>query len=294
MVHVSYEKYSIQETEVRPAARRRRSPCPIRVQRGSANFTRKDSAVIVSHTCTNYEPFFEILRDNVNDLGSKSPPAAGGANAIATKLRGAIVEGRYTYRERMPSERALAQQFGVARGTIRSALRQLEDMNLVSRRASSGSFVCYRGYADHEDIAELTSPLELIEVRIAIEPAMARLAVINANAQDIERMGESLRRLEEGGSDPESFSDNDELFHMALAQGARNPLMLWLYRHINEVRGHAQWSARKDKVLTPQKIKQYNQQHRALFTAITRRDVEEAEKIIRKHLAQAKADLLGQ
>ena len=217
----------------------------------------------------------------------------GGANAIANYLRSAIIDGSYTYRQRMPSERALAKQFGAARGTIRSALHQLEEMNLVTRRAGSGSFVCYRGYADHEDITELTSPLELIDVRLAVEPAMARLAVINANAQDLERMADALHRLESAGADAELFSEYDESFHMSLAESARNPLMLWLYRHINEVRGHAQWTARKDKVLTPSKIKQYNRQHRDLYSAISGRDVEEAERVIRQHLIQAKADLVG-
>ena len=123
---------------------------------------------------------------------------------------------------------------------------------------------------------------------------MARLAVANANAQDIERMAETLRRLEACNADPAAFSAQDEAFHMSLAESARNPLMLWLYRHINEVRGHAQWTARKDKVLTPQKILLYNQQHRKVFTSISRRDVDEAENAIREHLMQAKADLLGQ
>ena len=228
------------------------------------------------------------------NLSAAPGPEVGGANAIANRLRSAIIDGTFTYRQRMPSERELARQFGAARGTIRSALRQLEQMNLVTRRAGSGSFVCYRGYADHEDITELTSPLELIDVRSAIEPAMARLAVANANAQDVERMAEALRRLESSGDDPEAFSANDEAFHMSLAESARNPLMLWLYRHINEVRGHSQWTARKDKVLTAQRIKLYNQQHREVFAAVSRRDVEGAEKAIREHLAQARADLLGQ
>lgn len=244
--------------------------------------------------------FIDQIRTNIRaaivaDQTSQTQGApVEGANAIANKLRNAIIEGAFTYRERMPSERALAKQFGAARGTIRSALHQLEEMNLVTRRAGSGSFVCYRGHADHEDITELTSPLELIEVRIAIEPAMARLAVINANAQDVERMADALRRVESAGDDPELFSEYDESFHMSLAESARNPLMLWLYHHINAVRGHAQWMARKDKVLTSQKIRQYNQQHRDLYTAISRRDVDEAERIIRAHLGQAKKDLLGQ
>ena len=220
--------------------------------------------------------------------------ANGDANAIATRLRASILEGRYSYKERLPSERQLALRFGAARGTVRSALRQLEGMNLITRRAGSGSFVSYRGSADNEDITEMTSPLELIDVRIAIEPAMTRLAVVNGNAQDIERMAEALRRLEDEGTDPVAFSSYDEIFHLSLAESARNPLMLWLYRHINEVRGHAQWTARKDKVLTPQKIKQYNQHHRKIYTAISRRDVDGAERAIREHLNQAKADLLGE
>ena len=218
----------------------------------------------------------------------------GGANAIAVELRACILDGVYAYRQRLPSERQFARQFDAARGTVRAALRQLEEMSLITRRAGSGSFVSYRGYADHEDISEMTSPLELIDVRIAIEPAMARLAVINANAQDIDRMAEALRRLENGGTDSAAFSSYDEAFHLSLAESARNPLMLWLYRHINEVRGHAQWMASKDKVLTPQKIKLYNQHHRKLFTAISRRDVDEAERSIREHLDQSRADLLGE
>jgi DNA-binding FadR family transcriptional regulator len=220
--------------------------------------------------------------------------AIGGANAIASKLRSSIIEGDYAYRERMPSERQLAEVFGAARGTIRAALQHLEEMNLITRRPGSGSFVCYRGFADHEDIAEMTSPLELIEVRIAIEPAMARLAVANANAQDIERLAEVLDRLEQTNADPVAFSSHDEAFHLALAECARNPLMLWLYRHINEVRGHAQWMMRRSKVLTPRKIQLYNQHHRDVFTAISRRDVDQAERSIRQHLTQAKADLLGE
>ena len=228
---------------------------------------------------------------------NKTPLAAaemGGANAIAVELRACILDGMYAYRQRLPSERQFARQFAAARGTVRAALRQLEEMSLITRRAGSGSFVSYRGFADHEDITEMTSPLELIDVRIAIEPAMARLAVVNANAQDIERMADVLRRLENGGADVAAFSSCDEAFHLCLAESARNPLMLWLYRHINEVRGHAQWTARKDKVLTAQKIKLYNQHHRNVYTAISRRDVDEAERSIREHLDQAKADLLGQ
>lgn len=219
--------------------------------------------------------------------------APTGSARIVTQLRRAILDGAYGYRERVPSERELASKFAAARGTVRTALKQLEEMNLVIRRPGSGTFVRYRGNADDEDIAELTSPLELIEVRLAVEPSMARLAVMHANAQDAERMADALARVEASAKDPELFSRADEAFHLALAESTRNPLMVWLYRHINDVRGHAQWSAHKDKILTPERISEYNVQHRSLFSAITARDMENAVGIMTRHLEEARADLLG-
>ncbi len=237
-------------------------------------------------------------RDHIRPAAPRpatGPPRAtpSGAARIVTRLRRAILDGDYGYRERVPSERHLAVEYGAARGTVRTALEQLEDMNLVIRRPGSGTFVRYRGHADDEDIAEHTSPLELIEVRLSVEPSVARLAVVHANAQDIERIADALMRVEASKDDPESFSRADEIFHLALAESTRNPLMVWLYRHINDVRGHGQWSARKDKILTPDRITEYNKQHRALFRAIESRDTQEATDIMKSHLEKAREDLLG-
>lgn len=225
--------------------------------------------------------------------GGPVRPAPSGSARIVNQLRRAILDGAYGYRERVPSERELAAEFGAARGTVRTALKQLEDMNLVTRRPGSGTFVRYRGHGDDEDIAGQTSPLELIEVRLSVEPSVARLAVMHANAQDLERMEEALLRVESCGDDPDSFSRADETFHLALAESTRNPLMVWLYRHINDVRGHAQWSLRKDKILTPERIGEYNAQHRALFAAIESRDTQLAAEIMTRHLEKARSDLLG-
>ncbi|MCH6581697.1 MAG: FadR family transcriptional regulator [Proteobacteria bacterium] len=217
----------------------------------------------------------------------------GGSAGITAQLRREILDGGYGYSERLPAERALALQFGASRGTVREALRRLEEMNLVSRRVGSGTFVRYRGHADDEDIAQLTSPLELIDVRLVVEPQMARLAVMNANAQDLQRMLEALTVVERAQDNVEDFSRGDETFHLALAESSRNPLLLWLYRHINEVRRHTQWNARKDKILTATRIAEYNQQHRELYTAIASRDIEHAVRAITGHLEKARGDLMG-
>lgn len=216
------------------------------------------------------------------------------ASSIAARLRRSIVDGHFAYRERLPSERDLAERFGAARGTVRAALVQLEEANMVARRAGSGTFVRYRGHADREDVASLTSPLELIDVRLAVEPPIVRLVVAHANSQDLRRMAEHLEALESADDDAEKFSRADEAFHLCLAESTRNPLILWLYRHINDIRGHAQWSARKDKILTRQRIHEYNDQHRALYTAIVSREIDVAERVMAEHLSKARADLLGE
>ena len=225
--------------------------------------------------------------------GDLTRPALSGSARIVTQLRRAILDGGYGFRERVPSERELATEYGAARGTVRTALKQLEDMNLVIRRPGSGTFVRYRGHADEEDIAEQTSPLELIEVRFAIEPPMTRLAAINGTAREFEQLAGALERLEACGGDQEVFSREDEAFHLALAEGSRNPLMVWLYRRINEVRGHKQWNAMKDTILTPSRIRQYNEQHRALYEALVSRNIDGAVGIITSHLEKARSDLLG-
>lgn len=223
------------------------------------------------------------------------PPAAAtaGSAAIAAQLRRAILDGAYDYRERLPGERELADHFGASRSTVREALRQLEDMHLVSRRIGSGTFVTHDSEFGDTNIAEATSPLELIEVRFAIEPYMTRLAVINATGRELDRLAGALERLESCGGDRELFSREDEAFHLALAACTRNPLMVWLYGRINNVRGHQQWNAMKDTILTPARIRQYNRQHRALYEALRNRDIDGAVRIITAHLEKARRDLLG-
>lgn len=221
------------------------------------------------------------------------PDSGRGSAWITAQIRQAILEGAYAHGEKLPAERQLAEAFGASRTTVRLALDQLEDERLVVRRVGSGTFVNYRNRTGTEDIAEITSPLELIEVRLGVEPHMVRLAVLNATGRDIDRLQEAVVCMETGSSDPESFTQLDEQFHLLIAESTHNPLMVWIYREINDVRCHAQWAAMKDKVLTAERIAEYNRQHRNLFEAIRSRDVEGAVAIVTNHLHYARRQLLG-
>jgi DNA-binding FadR family transcriptional regulator len=238
-------------------------------------------------------------KDQTSNAATKAAPdelpiaSGAGAAAIATRLREAILGGHYTDGERLPAERELTEHFGAARGTVREALRRLEEMGLVTRRMGSGTFVNHRAGPDEGDIAELTSPVELIDVRLAIEPDVARMAVANGTARDLERLEAALVECEAAGGDREAFSQADERFHRALAEATRNPLMIWLYGKINDVRGHTQWNAMKGKILTEARISAYNAQHRKLFEAVRSRDMDAAVQSIENHLGEARKDLLG-
>ncbi|MEA2783401.1 MAG: hypothetical protein QOK29_4945 [Rhodospirillaceae bacterium] len=221
-----------------------------------------------------------------------SDPVRGSA-WITAQLRQAIMEGGYANGEKLPAERQLASAFGASRTTIRTALDQLEVERLVTRRVGSGTFVNFRAQGDTEDIAEQTSPVELIEVRLGVEPNMVRLAVMNATARDIERLTNAIERMEKASVDAESFTLWDEDFHQLIAEATRNPLMIWIYRQINTVRTHRQWTAMKDKVLTPERISEYNAQHTALYEAIRTRDIEAAVAIVTNHLHYARRQLVG-
>lgn len=224
-------------------------------------------------------------------------PVRRGALLIAHQLQEAIVGGVYANREPLPPERKLAMDYQASRTTIRKALLWLEAQKLVERRAGSGTYVTFEASIeeDNTDLAENISPLQLIEVRAIIEPQMARLAVLHASARDIEKLHAWLEALQmaEHERDPNRFSIADEQFHLAIAASASNPLLSWLYKQINSIRTHAQWSGMKHKVLTGLNMSTYNELHAEVLHAIRVRDAAAAVSAMNAHMDKARDDLVG-
>ncbi len=222
-------------------------------------------------------------------------PPSRATRVIMARLEKAIETGVYADGDQLPAERQLAITFGTARSTIRKVLDALEKKDLVVRRVGSGTFVNYAGprHQGLEDVADLVSPLQLIETRFAVEPYMTRLATIHATKADLDRIADVLRRLEAPGVDQNLFTQMDSEFHLELARCSRNPLIVRIYQEVNMVRLHAQWDRMKSLILLPEKIASYNRQHRAIFEALQRRDAQGAEDLISRHLEEARQDLIG-
>jgi len=184
----------------------------------------------------------------------------------------------YAVDERLPSERTLASELGVARNTVREALHTLETHGVIRRRASSGSFVT--GEAEAEDdargVAAETSPLDLQVMRGILEPDMMRLAIINMPPRTIEALSEILSAMEAVQSDAVQFARLEEEFHRHIARGTGNPLVASCYDLVIQARRQTFRSALNRRHLTPRRIQDYQRRYNTLFNAITARDIESA------------------
>lgn len=218
---------------------------------------------------------------------------AVGSSDIAAELRRQIASGRFMPSERLPPERSLAERYGVARGTVRQALRQLEEMGFVERRPGSGTYVTWADGQDTGSVTEITRPLELVDARFAVEPQMCRLAVLRTTDFDLSQLRTLLDSMETCERDPARFAEIDEEFHLALARCTQNPMILWMMEKIHEVRSHVQWARMRLLTLNPEVVRHYNSQHRAVVDAIANRDPERAAQAMKAHLTAARDSLVG-
>ena len=219
--------------------------------------------------------------------------------AISTKtdvfiaLRERIDAGEFAVGERLPAERTLSNQFGVARGTLREGLRELESAGYVERRQGSGTYVVFRKNPDSTELISTLRPLEMVEARIAVEPHICRLAVLHATEDDLERLSAMLTSMEQLEYEPAAFGRVDGAFHLALAEIAGNRLFSWMTRFLSEARSQQGWSQVLVLTLNPEQIRTYNIQHRAIVNAIRKRDPDAATRRMRQHIASARDSLLS-
>ena len=218
-----------------------------------------------------------------------------GARLITSELRRAIESGVYLDGEQLPSERELSITYASSRSTIRKVLENLEEAELVTRKAGSGTFINYPQPPEDnvEAVIAKISPLQLIEARVGFERQMTRLAVVHATANDLENMEKVLAKLEKAENQKDEFTKLDSEFHLLLANASGNPLIYQLYMRINEVRTHSQWKAAREIVLEPAKIRQYNKYHREILDALIKRDTAAAINALNGHMDLAQQDLLG-
>jgi len=233
---------------------------------------------------------------------SDTPDLASGAagqarQTIERHLNDLLASKRFGPGARLPTERALSEQFGVPRSAIRNAFSRLEAIGKVVRMAGSGTYVAEAGPCplpkDAEQRISLeSSPLEIMEMRILIEPRVAPLVISRATKSDLDFLQECLDQGEAADS-LEGFEEWDTRLHQAIAEASHNRLFINIYGMITAAREQLEWGELKRRSLNPQRRVVLEQQHRDIVGALRARDAERAEIAMREHLHVVQRNLLG-
>lgn len=228
-----------------------------------------------------------------------SPPWASVNHASA--IRGFIIDrlqsGQWRAGDRLPTERDLSEQFSVSRTTVRKVLQQMKELQVISQTVGSGTYVTdqaasvLRGMAGADPVRQ-TSPAELMEARIALEPAIIEMVVGNATVADFDRMDLCCARAE-AAITFEDFEHWDAMLHEAIARSARNTFVSSVFELMNQVRNQPEWGLMKRRSLTPERRLQYQADHRALVQAIKERDLSQAKAMATEHLLHVRRNLLN-
>ena len=210
---------------------------------------------------------------------------------IRAYLLEAVVQGAVGPGGKLPTERELAARFDLPRNTVRKTLAQLEAEGTITRHVGRGTFLADTGGFPADSITH-TSPAELMEARMRLEPAMAELIVTNATPADFERMETCLDRAERGTT-LDDFEVWDAALHQALAAATHNRFVTRVFDMATAVRHQTEWGKLKDRVVTPERRLKYQEEHRAIVDALKARDADRARAAILVHLQHAQRNLFG-
>jgi len=212
----------------------------------------------------------------------------------ARRIRDTLLDGSLAPGTRLPTERELVRRFGIPRNAVRRTLAQLEAEGAITRHVGRGTFVAGTAGADAIPAASAahTSPAELMEARLRLEPALAELIVTNATAADFERMEACLERAEKAATLDE-FELWDAALHEALAGATHNRFVARVLDMVTAVRQQSEWGKLKDRIVTPERRLRYQQEHREIVRALKARDAERARAAITDHLQHARRNLFG-
>ncbi|WP_049652096.1 FadR/GntR family transcriptional regulator [Kitasatospora sp. MY 5-36] len=172
-------------------------------------------------------------------MALSSPRRTPLSDQVIAQLRAQITSGEWPVGSRIPTEAALVEQLGVARNTVREAVRALAHNGLLDIRQGSGTYVLatselagvmHRRFADagQDQVAEL---------RAALETSAAGLAAHRRTPRDLELLDGALARREAAwhSGDAEDFVQADAAFHQAVVAAAHNDVLLAVYADLGEV-----------------------------------------------------------
>ncbi len=161
---------------------------------------------------------------------------------VEEHLRELIVKGEISPGEKFPPLLALSKQFGVSTLTVREAVRALEALGFVAKKTGKNGGV----YVSEFGIDSVKIPMQyflalknctdrdLVELRMVIEPAAARMAAVRVNPEEIKLMEKNIAYCEKKLNDAKKSLAAKEVFtlegwnvefHRLIAEATHNPVL---------------------------------------------------------------------
>ncbi len=208
---------------------------------------------------------------------------------IMNQIKENIRSGELQLGDRLPSERAMAEQLGVSRATVREAIRSMELMGLVICVQGEGNFI-------PESLENsLIEPLSLMfmlnrshaneisELRRALEIEAVRLAAEKISVGEVKRLEESLDVMENSDIKRKRV-EADHAFHDQIAKASGNMLIINLLNSLSQIIEEQMAGVRANLILDDDNLHAINRQHRLIFNALEQRDMDEAIVAMTNHM----------
>jgi GntR family transcriptional repressor for pyruvate dehydrogenase complex len=212
---------------------------------------------------------------------------------IVAQIESEVLSGTLRNGDRLPTERELAEQFGVSRTAVREAVKALREKGIVQSHPGRGTFITDNTArsVSHSlgfmmKIGAADGSVNLTEAREILEPEIAALAATRADAENIAAMRAAVATMDGALDQADVYIEADLVFHLALARATQNTLIAALLDPIVDLlREH-----RTRVFNTPGAPKRGQTYHKQILDAVVRRNAEAARKAMRAHLRQVRKD----
>ncbi|RKE37468.1 GntR family transcriptional regulator [Paraburkholderia sp. BL23I1N1] len=227
---------------------------------------------------------------------------------VSEKIRAEIRSGRFLPDARLPSERELAALFGVGRPAVREAIGALQNEGLVTTKRNSGTYVASSApqLLASASSAEMSgtglasdfSPSATLDVRLILEPAIARRAAVHKKRDlQAEHYLSQMETLTDV-ADPEEralWNNSDRLFHRQLAVMTGDALLIKIAEEIAATMDQSLWKRLKDDgIYDPTRIRLYVAEHRLIYEAIVTGNADAAAFYVEQHIHRVQRDIAPQ
>ena len=227
------------------------------------------------------------------------PRSRGLAHGLVDDLSGRIRSQVLKPGDKLPTESAIMQSYGVSRTVVREALSKLQAGGLVETRHGIGTFVLAARPAgifrlDPADMNNSIDAIAVLELRISLETESAGLAAGRRSSQDLYAMREALDAFAAAMASGADSVGPDFRFHLAIARATGNRYFADIFDHLGatiipRTRITATRIPREDQSHYLQRV---NREHDEIYAAILRGDAESARAAMRVHLTNSRERLL--